>query len=294
MQKLSQLYVLFLLFYSSLIYSAEENSRNWGTNINLARNHQEFELLDADLTSFTFSPYFSYQQWNFSVDIPWYKIEGDYFVNGSVPRIVDFCNRLQSIPDLRLQFLLKNGLITQEQINRCNTLTSQIAAQEEAQSGVGDVSITAQYLLQPDDAEIWWAALGLSYKFDNGDVETGIGSGSTNTSLFAALGADGERWTGDVTLTYVAVSANDTTESIENYTSITTDLGFKLTDWLTLGVDYTFEQAYLTDGEDIKMLSAYTNFNIGDHWSARASVSDYGDDPEYPSQEWSVSLNYYF
>lgn len=271
-----------------------EEEKNWGADFSVSTQHQEYELVSADMQSLTLAPYFQTGNWTFSATLPWMKIDGDYFINGSVPRVVSLCSRLQDASPLVIQRLINRGRITPEQIARCNQINDQLDELEESQSGIGDISLSANYLWQWGSAETWWASLGLEYKADNGDVETGIGSGSRDTSVSLGLGYQGEKWSNHLDASFTSVSATDSSYAIEDYSAVSAGIAYLFWDSVTWGLDYQIEQAYLKEGENIKYFSTYLDWSITDNWGLRIAASDYDDVPEYPQTEYSVDLHFSF
>ena len=283
---------LFITICSINAFAQDE--KNWGADFSVNTQHQEYELVSADMQSLTLSPYFQTGNWTFSATLPWMKIDGDYFINGSVPRVVSLCGRLKDTSPLVIQRLINRGRITPEQVARCNQFNDRLDEMEESQSGVGDISLSANYLWQWGSAENWWTSLGLEYKADNGDVETGIGSGSRDTSLSIGVGYQGEKWSNHLDASFTSVSATDSPYEIEDYSSFGAGIAYLFWGSVTLGLDYQFEHAYIADGQDVKYFSFFGDWAISDAWSLRLSANEYDDVPEYPQAEFSVDLLYSF
>jgi hypothetical protein len=271
-----------------------QEEKNWGADLAFGAHHQEYELVSADMQNFTFTPYYQKDNWIFSANLPWIKVDGDYFVNGNAPRVVSFCSRLTELSPLMIQRLINRGRITAKQVENCNQLTDELAELEEAQSGMGDMSLSVQHLWRFGAAENSWVSLGIEYKTDNGDFEKGLGSGSQDTALMFGVGFQGEKWSNHFDASFTSVSATDTEYEIEDYMSVTTGVAYLFWEKLTWGVDYQFEQAYLQDGEDVKYFSTYLDWAISDAWSLRLNASDYDDLPEYPQTEYGMTLGFSF
>ncbi len=274
--------------------AAAEEKKNWGVDFSVNSQHQEYELVDAEMQNLNFSPYFQTDNWTFSVAVPWMSIKGDYFINGSVPRVVNFCTRLQEISPSIIQRLINRGRITTEQIERCNQLSGTLDEMEESQSGVGDISLAADYVKAWGVDEAWWTSLGLEYKADNGDVENGIGSGSRDTRVSLGVGYQGEKWSNHLDVSFTRVSATDTSYEIEDYSSMSTGIAYLFWAKLTWGLDYQLEQAYLKNAEDIKYFSTYLDWSITDNIGLRLAASDYQDVAEYPQSEYAVGFHFSF
>lgn len=285
---------LFLSVVLVPIAQAEEDSSSLGFDLAVARQHQEFELIDADMTSLSFLPYWQVNDWNFSATITGYRIEGDYFVNGAQPRVVNFCNTLMGFSEARINRLLERGRLKPETLTRCENLSESVSELEETQSGVGDVSIGARYTIALDEAGVWWAATSLDYKFDNGDVDKGIGSGSTDATLAVTLGSLTDTWQTQFSVGYVAVNATDTPVDIQDYAIASANIGYAINKWLTLGAEYNFEQSYVVDGDDVKNLAGYVDVTFSDALRLHVYMSDYLGAEEYPTSELGMSLQYSF
>jgi Putative MetA-pathway of phenol degradation len=271
-----------------------QEEKNWSADLSVSTQHQEYELVSADMQSLNFTPYYQTGNWIFSANLPWMKIDGDYFINGSAPRIVSFCSQIADASPLVIQRLINRGRITEEQITRCDQINDALGELEESQSGVGDISLSANYMLQWSSAENWWTAFGLEYKADNGDFEKGIGSGSRDTSITLGIGCQGEKWSNHLDASFTSVSATDSTYEIDDYLTISAGIAYLFWGAVTWGVDYQFEQAYLKEGSDVKYFSTYLDWAITDATTLRVTASDYEDLPEYPQTEYAVTLGFSF
>lgn len=271
---------------------AEEDNSPIGFDMAVARQHQEFDLIDADMTSVSFLPYWQVGDWNFSAAITGYRIEGDYFVNGTQPRVVNLCNRLLDLSDTRINRLLERGRIKPETVTRCENLSESVSKLEETQTGLGDVSIGARYTIPLDETGVWWTATSLDYKFDNGDVDTGIGSGSTDATLAFTLGSLTDTWQTQFSVGYVAVNATDTPVEVQDYAIASANIGYAINKWVTLGAEYAFEQPYAVGYDNVKNISGYMDVSFSEAWRLHVYMSDYLGAEEYPTSELGMSLQY--
>jgi len=273
---------------------AEDDDSSFGFDMAVAHQHQEFELIDADMSSVSFVPYWQLGSWQLSTTVTGYRIEGDYFVNGTQPRIVNFCNTLMGLSEARINRLLERGRLKPEALARCENLSDEIHDLEETQSGLGDISIGARYTISLDEAGVWWAATSIDYKFDNGDVDTGIGSGSTDTTFAFLLGSLTDTWQTQFSVAYVAVNATDTLVDVQDYAIASANVGYAINTWLTLGAEYNLEQSYVVDGDDVKNIAGYIDVTISEAWRLHMYTSDYLGGEGYPTRELGMSLQYSF
>lgn len=271
-----------------------QDEKNWGADISLSTQHQEFEIVSADMQTLDFAPWVKLGDLTISSSLPWMKIDGDYFVNGGLPRVVSFCRRLDGLSDQVRQGLITRGRITQTQIDRCNNLNDAIAEREASQSGIGDLSVDLEYRHYWDQANSWWSSVSAGYKHDNGDVESSIGNGSRDTTLGVALGYEGVKWFSHVDYSFTSVSPTDTPFEVEDYASLSLGFGCNLLDNLIWGLDYQQEQAYVTLDDDIELVSSYLHWSMTDHWSMTILLSDYASATNYPQSEYSAQIIYSF
>lgn len=275
-------------------HTIAQDEKNWGVDISLSTQHQEFEIVSADMETLDFSPWIKLGDLTISASVPLLKIDGDYFVNGGLPRVVSFCQRLDGLSPQMRQRLITRGRITQTQIDRCDNLNNSLAEREQSQSGVGDLSVDLEYRHYWDQANSWWSAVSAGYKHDNGDLDASVSSGSRDTTLGLALGYEGVKWFSHLDYSFTSVSPTDTPFEVDDYASLSLGFGCNLLDNLTWGLDYQQEEAYLTSGDDIDLVSSYVHWAVTDHWSMTIAFSDYGSAIDYPQSEYSAQIIYSF
>lgn len=280
------------LWMTAAAVQAEQESIFWGADLSLGASHQEFANASADLNRVDLAPYVGLGNWQVSLQLPWLQSDGDYFTNGQLPRVVNLCNWVTGLSDARIQRLINRGRLTQNQVDGCETLVDEMAEAEASRSGMGDIGVQANYGFNL--SEHWWLGAGLGYSHDNGDYEKGLGKGSRNLDMQLSLGGEINRWQPSLMLGYVWVDATETAELVDNYALASAGLGYKFTDWLTLGVDYRVEQSYVVDEADIKQWQLYSNLRFGEQWYLHAYWSQYAEEPGYPESEMGASLTFSF
>lgn len=286
--------------------SQKESAIDWGMDLRIQREHQDFDDADAQLNTLSLQPYMQVENWDISLNLPWQQIDGEYFVNGFQPTPSRICERLSSLSFLQRQVLLNRGRITNEQLNYCDNQNAEPEVVDSSVSGMSDVSLMARYAMPLDQDGVWLGSLGLGYKWDNGDKNNGIGSGTRDTTLDVSLSGLHGKWIGFVSVGQVWISGgvaysevDETNDEVidygyDDYTYATLDGGYKFTDWLTLGARANIQQAYIAGGEDVKWLTAYANFRFYEKFRLRTYVNDYLDVAAYPEQEFGASLSYSF
>lgn len=283
-----------LLWATSIFVSANEESSLWGVDLSLGTAHQEYTSSSADMSSFSVSPYILLEGWEISVHLPWYTIDGNYFTNGTLPRVLDICNRLLGLSDIRQQWLIRRGRITQNQLDNCQAAVDELAAAEASASGLGDLGFYANYVVNLTESGDWWGGVGLGYSLDNGDYEKGLGKGARDASVQLSLGSSIGKWQTQLLLGYVTVDATDTTEDIDDYAQVSAGIAYGFTDSFTLGVDYSIEESYIVGEDNINVVTLYSDFTFAEQWNLHLYVSDYAEAEQYPESEIGASLMFSF
>lgn len=268
----------------------------FGFDIGVDRAHQTFENSDADLTTVSFAPRLSAGNWELSLDLPWQHAEGEYFVNGNYPPEVNyFCRNLvdqvNGAPRY-LNYLLDNpALRAAQRYADCQAVIGTDSV-DDSVSGIGDATLLLRYGLPLDGEGIWLLSVAGGYKFDNGDHEKNLGSGTRNTLLEATLGASYRRFTGSVTAGYAWIDATDNDFAEAHYGYALVDAGIRLLDRVTLGCSWSSDESYFVDGETIEKITVYARVKPFERIGIKVYASDYGDTLGYPDAEYGASLYY--
>lgn len=295
-----------VLFISSFSYAENDSDVNWGADLSVRRDHQKFDETDADLNTFSLQPYVQLGNWDISLSLPWQKIDGEYFVNGFQPNPSRICQRLSSLTPLQRLVLVNRGNVTPEQLDYCDNQTVGTAVVNDSVSGMSDMSLFVRYATPLDKQGIWLGSFGVGYKFDNGDVNSGLGSGTRNTSIDTAISFLSGKWTGYAALGYTLVSGgiaytteSETDEGIVNhyyddYAYVTLDGGYKFTPWLTVGASANTQQASFPESDDVQWVTAYVTIKMYKKFRVRTYFNSYLDVSGYPEEEFGASLGYSF
>lgn len=278
-------------------FADDKNGLDWGIDVNLGHQQQSFSTATAELTSVTFNPLLQVDNWNFSFSLPWYKSQGEYFVNGIRPLLITRCERLDSVTPARLQLLVQRGDITQKQIETCAILLSEVAKLNESHSGVGDISGFARYAKAVSDDGVWNASVGLGYKTDSGDSEAGLGTGTKEVMLDVGISMALSDYFFNIMLGYNMVSSHDDIEEIyspKNYAYANVDLSKAITNWCTLGANVSAQQAYIEDGESTQSITGYVNFSLTSTLELHLYTSRYNASNYSPTSEVGANISYSF
>ncbi|MDB6061054.1 MAG: hypothetical protein JWM78_1157 [Verrucomicrobiaceae bacterium] len=259
----------------------------FGFDVGIDRAHQEFESSSADLTTVTLAPRAMFGNWELSLNLPWQHAEGGYFVNSNFPPQLQYtCARVAALTSLILQRHPKLAALNQG----CQNAGVSGTTLDNSVSGIGDATVFLRYALPLDADGIWLLSVGGGYKFDNGDADKNLGSGTRNAMLEASLGASYGWFIGSITGGYAAVDETDATNTKSNYSYGSVDAGIRPLDWLTLGANWSSDESYYDGAETVQKTTAYARVKPFEHFSFKVYTSDYGNTEGYPEREYGASI----
>lgn len=280
--------------------SADNDSANskveFGFDVGVDRQHQEFDESSADLTTVSFAPRVTFGNWEASLDLPWQHAQGGYFINSGIspsPRYscANLLENVQGRPVV-INYLLNNPDTRSGKLySYCQSQAGSATSVDDSVSGLSDATLSLRYGLPLDTDGVWLLSVGGSYKFDNGDYEKNLGSGTRNTMLDAALGVRYGWFIGSINAGYAWVSATDAIDTRSNYTYGAVDAGVRPLHWLTLGGNWSSDESYYSDGETVQKATAYVRIKPFDHLGVKVYASDYSTEG-YPDREYGASLFY--
>jgi hypothetical protein len=303
-KKLS-LIVMFSLsaeFFSIQAYAVEKNSaadagseqvKNFGLSIDSGVSQQKYSETSSTLKHITLQPYYSWGGAWVSLSVPWYSVDGEYIIQASHPVAVQRgCEIILALTPVQQQVRVKTGRLTQERINACKNVVSSSTIRAQG-SGVGDATLSASYWYPLGDDGVWSLTSSLQYKWDNGNVENGLGSDTKDLDIGFTLARDLNKWHNNVSVgrTTVSGSQNNVYQSF-SYGSI--DTSFDVATWLNVGSRYNYEQTSIVGGDAIKTLSFFSTAKASEQLSFTLSLAEYIDVSNYPDSEVSFSMSYFF
>ncbi|HET8711711.1 MAG TPA: hypothetical protein VFM32_10060, partial [Spongiibacteraceae bacterium] len=234
-----------------------------------------------------------YDNWSFSVDVPWISADANY-VNSNFPsRLVAACSdpAATAAKHPRLAALLGSSLTTAIE-NYCES--QGVLAPGDTVSGFSDITAFVHYGMLLDDRGIWLLSVGAGYKFDNGDADQNLGSGTRNTLLEATLGANYGKFSGALTAGYAFVDGGSELVTESHYSYATLDLGLRPVDWLTVGCTFDYQQSYIAIADDLTEVTTYLKFKPWQHVRMKIYARDFGNAEGYPDREYGGSLAFVY
>lgn len=269
-----------------------ETNVDAGIDIQLERAHQQFADDGANITTVDLAPHVQVGNWDFSLDAPWISADANY-VNSNFPsRLVSACSDPAAAVAKHPRLAKLLGFTSATDLsNYCQSRG--VVQSGDTVSGLSDITAFARYGTLLDDQGIWLLSLGVGYKFDNGDADKNLGSGTRNTLLEASLGATYGWFVGSLTGGYAFVSGGAAGDNSHyNYASL--DGGIKPADWVTLGCTVDYDQSYVATAADVTKVTAYVKFKPWEHVRLKVYARDFGNADGYPEREYggTVSLVY--
>ncbi len=302
------LVVILAVTSGTTVFADDTKNVNWGLDASLGYQQQNLESSTAKLSSFDLDPSLQINNWDFSLSLPWYKIQGRYFLNGTRPLLQRTCDAIQNLSAQQIKNRIqrksiKKGItLTEIKIDeRYTSLTNSCAALDQANNeyhtGLGDVSGFTHYSIALDESSVWNVTTGLGYKTDSGDAEVGLGSGTKDTMIELGIGMVADKNTFTITLGYSFVASHDSAIEIylpNNYAYTNLDFSRALTNWLTLGANIAAQQAYIEGGDATKSITAYSDFMLSPQLNLHIYTSRYGKTSYSPQSEVGANIRYSF
>lgn len=274
---------IFLCFGLGAGAAFADTDINAGIDIQLERAHQKFADNSANVTTVDFAPHVQVGNWDFSLDAPWISADANYVNNQFPTRLVSACDKVASLVQ---QYPRVQRFATA--LAKCQS--KGVVSSGDTVSGLSDITAFARYGTLLDDEGIWLLSLGAGYKFDNGDVDNNLGSGTRNTLLEASLGATYGWFVGSLTGGYAFVSGSEEGDS-SHYSYASLDGGVKPADWVTIGCTIDYDQSYVVTAADVTKVTAYVKFKPWEHVRFKVYTRDFGDAEGYPEREYGGSLS---
>lgn len=278
-------------------HADEQTNLEWLFDVDAGYQEQTIDQSTAKLTSVIFAPSLELGNWDLSLNIPWYEKQGEFYINGTRPRLITRCERITSLKPARQNLLIALGKLTQIQLDRCEIVLETLTQLNAKHNGIGDITGFARYNFLLGDDTGWGTSLGLGYKSDTGDAETGIGSGTRDTQFELGVFFRRNKFSLNFNVGYDLVSGDESIADIyktQNYAYASINLSRSFTDWLTLGVSFNGQQAYVANGEDTKILTEYINLSFVENVNIHFYTSQYSGDSLLPEKELGANLTYSF
>ncbi len=257
-----------------------------GIDISVEREHQVFSNDSANANTVDIAPNLQYGHWDFSLDAPWISADANYVNNKFPSRVVTTCDKVSQYTNYALKH--PHSRIAKI-LSACDA--AGVVPSGDTVSGLSDVTAFAHYGMLLDDQGIWLLSVGAGYKFDNGDADNNLGSGTRDTLLEASLGASYGWFSGSATGGYAFVDGGDITVDSSHYNYASLDLDVTPWRWLTLGCAVDYAQSYIATTADVTKVTAYVKFKPWQHVRFKIYTRDYGSAEGYPDREYGGSLS---
>lgn len=292
--KHTQLYLsLSLSLALGLLASAATRAETpaWHFDIDATQQHQVFEESSADLRNLTLVPSVAWDNWQLSLSLPWQSIDGDYFVNQHQPSRQLLCERYANLSAARQLRWLQRGRITGEQLAACAQQTPVAESSSDHVSGLSDLEVFANYAWPLDDT--WLVNFGLGYKWDNGDVELGLGSGTRELRAEVGVNATWNSLGASLTGGRTQVDNRMPEQQAANhYTYFHASFSYQVSERVSTDLGLHRQGALYSDGDAPSWFSLGVNYTPWEAISLHAGMNEYADSAQYPEREWSLGIGY--
>ncbi|MAR00822.1 MAG: hypothetical protein CMI00_09860 [Oceanospirillaceae bacterium] len=256
-----------------------------GATIGVTGTRQEYASGDdGEGTQVYLSPYFIYNQWMFSAYLSVEKTSGQYLSEPQYPQLTAICSQPQPRGRFRFDTPALDAACEDALSTSSNT---------EDETGLNDILLFASYdfiLPDPDTG----LSLGLSYTHDNGNYETGHGSGTRD--LYADISGFLyiERLTLWGSLGYTHILSNSTPFELDDYGVASVGASWRAQDWLSLSTSANAQQSSVENGDGYHYFSLGLNLGKAKGLGGNLTLYKYEDNPGLPEQEISAGVSYSF
>ena len=289
---------LFLLLVCKLANGEEPTL---GLNIGWEQNFQEYENsflnsnldVNSNINTIFVSPSLRWNNWTVSASLPWQQVDGEYFINHNYPNFSAVCSTIADLSTLHQQLLLNFGDLTEQQLQFCSQVTDGRSQSGEIASGLSDIELFANYYL-PFFGGNWETSLGVGFKWDNGDEQVGLGTGTQDLFLEGSWYLEQRQFSLLAVLGYNQIVKNNTGFDYLDYGYTSLDLRLRLLSWLQPGVEYHFQQSNAGGYDDLDYVIGYLQLSNTKYWRGRLYYTDYLDQSGYPNQEYGGAVYWVF
>lgn len=291
---IQHLKIITLLFICMLCSAALRAETAGHFAIDSERVHQSFDQSSSDIDTVTLSPSLDIDNWTLSASIPWQHVDGSYFVNNRYPNRAHFCNQISQLSAKQRYLLVQSGKLTLGELRYCKlTGGVQSATLQNSTEGMNDVEVSADYYLPPYSHNVN-GSLGFGYKHDNGDPNSGLGTGTREAYLETDWSLMIHQVGVAATLGYQFILSNDTGIDMQDYAYGSLDSHWVPYHFLTLGLTYNYIQANAKELKDLDYVTGYLEIGRSKGFSVRLGYTDYNNADGYPNKEYSGSISYRF
>lgn len=231
-----------------------------------------------------FSPYYIYDQWMFSAYVSAERVTGQYQSETQYPQLAQVCALQQS--GSRVRFF-------DDAVDAACAEAETTYTEDTDRAGLNDIILFASYdVLLPDPNT--GLSLGVSYSHDNGDYESGLGSGTRDlyTDISGRIYASTLTFWGS--LGYTKILLNNTPFALEDYASGSVGVNWRAKDWLSLSTSANAQQASIENGDGYHYLSAGLNLGKSEGLGGFLTLYRYEDNPGLPEREIHAGVSYSF
>ena len=276
-------------FLLNSFVSQAQAEPQWHFLVKGERDHQEFSSDNADIDTLTLQPMMVDGNWTFTLTLPWQHIDGSVFVNNLYSNSSRLCSFIQ---DSSLLQSIKSGSTSLLPTSYCNGTTVS-GSRNTSTSGWSDAQFFANYIF-PVDWQRVNTSLGAGYKHDNGDLNSGLGSGTQDVYAENAWLLSFNPLSFLLTLGYNHILKNSTGFDLKDHGYYSLDSRWQFTDVVAAGVEYDYQQSNTDMLDDYDYYTGYVRLGRPRGLGGRIFVIDYHGQQGFPDREYGASLSYMF
>jgi len=220
---MKRLLIIGVLLSGGELIAAEDQTRGWGMDISLDTNKEKYPRVELSTQTLTLSPNYRWGEWLFALDVPYVyqTLEGEITVT------------------------------RQRKVGKKRYVTGTYVLEESA-AGIGDLSLSANGRLWKNADETADLSAAYIHKFDNGEDELAISSGSVDDTFELSFSYfwDALMSTAGAGRTLVDGEGGTQLQSDASYNYAYLDLSYFLNDYLAVGLLYNHSQSQYENKPD--------------------------------------------
>ncbi len=275
-------------------YAAPVQQSSWspGLTVTPSLERQVYKTSSSTLELMTLRPFVDHGPWELALSAPFERILGNTDITslGPSPRLI--CRRLAGLTHRQIKEQLARGLLTATEINYCHTHHIHIHSQSgQMATGWSDVSL--ELLRNWSQGTLWSGYMGIVGKNNNGDVSSGIGTGTRDITAEFATTARLHDWQSTLAGGYTYVGSN--TENYHSFPYASLDIACTAYRYLWPGLSFNYQPPTVDTLSATQYVSVYLELHSAGN-SLLRFYSDYyaHTDNIFPNHELGVVLSLTF
>lgn len=273
--------------------------------------HQDNAGNPAQIDTLTLNPYLNFGDWELSLVMPYQRLSGVAPFNLIVPNPRSICRYLFQLDNAQIQQLIKKGRVSRKTVNYCESHMGNISSSSNNEvSGFVDSTVELKRLFGSDQSP-WAGYVAWVNKWNNGNYEQGLGTGTIDNSVEGSLTRNFSKASFTVTGGYTWIGrpsqnlcappppypANTPAYPpcpYQNFRYFSADLTLKPNEHFWLGTSYSYQPASTSSLDAARFLTYYGELHPTDKITLRLYNDHFLSASGFPSSEYGALFSVNF